>query len=213
MRLCKLLKNHKLLGEVMVRTLHASEMAILHTLPKLTSTQREVAIIVKCSGTHHKDLLHEMIDHFTEVELEVLHAEIDQENGEEVILFWLQHENEEKIQANERVALKQKIKKIYEHHGASSKVVIGGEEDEQTMKKLRSMRRVSKEQPDTVAPEVPPVVLASQLEPTGEGIVEHARKTREVRNSKEKMGIAETPSTTNVMPSVDSVSTVTVSVA
>merc|ERR1719409_1686444 len=107
LKLCQLLKKHRLHGEVMVRTMHASEMAILHTLPKLNAAQKESAIIVKCSGKHHKDLLHEMIDHFTDELLEVLHAEVDDENGEEVILFWLKHEHDDKrLDQQEKVALK-----------------------------------------------------------------------------------------------------------
>jgi len=224
-KLTALLKKHLLHGEVMVRTLHSSEMAIVHTLPKLTHAQKETAIIVKCSGTHHKDLLHEMIDHFTEEFLEVLYAEIDQENGEEVILFWLKHEDDKKMEPAERFALKHAIKQIYAKHGANSKVVIGGEEDEQAAKKLRSMRRVSKETPDaleTDAAHNPAMAAAERGAKSEERAIGLVRLSREARNSREKTSprnskekVPNTPATpgTQDVVSVDSVSVTTVSFA
>jgi len=191
LKLTQLLKKHKLHGEVMVRTMHASEMAILHTLPKLTSAQKESAIIVKCSGKHHKDLLHEMIDHFTEEMLEVLHAEVDDENGEEVILFWLKHEHDDKrLDQKEKVALKAKLKDIYVKHGLNEhKVIVGGDDDTAASKKLRSMRRVSKEVPDeVVAVGATPTSAEAVQEAKASTIVgmsREARKSREARNSKE----------------------------
>jgi len=110
-----------------------------------------------------------------------------------VILFWLRHEDNEKIDASKAKELKAALKEIYTKHGSESKVVVGGEADSAKLKKLRSMSRISKEVPSAADPADP--VMPENLEAMRAGtsqqaldIVETARVQRELRDSKERDG-------------------------
>ena len=46
-------------------------------VPKLTSSLKARVNIVKCVGKHHKELLHEICDHFDAEQLEVISAGMD----------------------------------------------------------------------------------------------------------------------------------------
>jgi len=144
--------KHHLHGEVMVRVMHASEMALVHTVPKLSKEQRESAIIVKACGKHHKELLHEMCDFFDDNDLEVLHAEIDQEMGEDIILFWAQRSDSMVISTDQRAEIKDGLTKLYSSHSTRGRIQISSGEDQKRRPSVSAMslieqRRQSRERP------------------------------------------------------------------
>lgn len=163
--------KHHLHGEVMVRVMHASEMALVHTVPKLTKEQRESAIIVKCCGKHHKELLHEMCDFFDDNDLEVLHAEIDQEMGEDIILFWAQRSDSMVISTDQRAEIKDGLTKLYSSHSARGRIQISSGEDQKRRPSVSAM-----------------------------SLIEQRRQSRE-RPSREEMAIPTTPTTGAAVPS------------
>jgi hypothetical protein len=182
-KLVMLLKKHRLHGEVMVRTMHSSEMSIVHTVPKLSSEQKESTLIVKCSGKHHKDVLHEMCDHFADISLEVLHAEIDEEHGQEVNLFWIRREDGVRIDEEAVEALRLKLKAIYAAHNVDGKILIGT--NEESKPGLTIMRRISKENinENTPKPNSPLESRRARASKESLELFETARAKREARTA------------------------------
>jgi len=120
----QVLAEHQLRGEVMVRVLHPTEIALVHTVPKLEQSLKARVNVVKCVGKHHKELLHEICDHFDAENLEVIHADIDQEEGEDVHTFYIKKTDEGVIASNERSALKDVILGLYKSHSVAGVVSI-----------------------------------------------------------------------------------------
>jgi len=125
----EVLNEHHLHGEVMVRILHSSEMALVHTVPKLNNDQRESVLVVKCTGKHHKELLHEICDHFDVSNLEVLHAEVDHEDGQDVNIFYIKRADGSVMSEKQSAQLSIDIDGFYRSHGAEGKVTISKADD------------------------------------------------------------------------------------
>ena len=66
---------HGVHGTILLRVVHESQMSIAHKLPKFDHEERVVS--VKCTGDHHKELLHEICDVLHAAKLDVIHAEMD----------------------------------------------------------------------------------------------------------------------------------------
>jgi len=181
----------------MVRMIHASEMTIVHTVPKLTSEQKASAVIVKCSGKHHKDLLHEMVDHYADAHLEVLHAEIDEEGGEEVILFWIKREDDMVIAASQREEIQEKLMSLYSSHSVTANIQIGDMDDWRNNPSLVGMHPMH-DDPTTASGLSKRRARASKesLE-----LVEKAKESRERRNTKDGPSPDKDGATTSAPPS------------
>ena len=83
------LESHKIEGTVMVRIIHENELP--HTHEVVRFNDQENVTIITCSGTHHQQLLHEICDQLFEDELDVLHADVDQDaSGVETHTFYVQ---------------------------------------------------------------------------------------------------------------------------
>ena len=88
----KVLEDHNLHGEVLVRLLHESEMALAHSVPRLDQQQKQMINIVRCVGKHHKELLHEICDVLDAQECDVVHADMDTTTpGVDVNVFYIQN--------------------------------------------------------------------------------------------------------------------------
>jgi len=114
-----------------VRVLHESEMPSLQTREHHFKHDEKVCVI-KCTGDHHKELLHEILDHLSDSHLDVLHAEMNKDpvTGEEVHHIYICPE--EKPDASETAALDQQqrqdlsttIDQMYEAHGLKKHTVV-----------------------------------------------------------------------------------------
>ena len=63
-------------GTCSVRVLHESEMPSMDLKAHHFEHEDKVCVI-NCTGQHHKELLHEILDHLFELNLDVLHAEMN----------------------------------------------------------------------------------------------------------------------------------------
>ena len=94
----------------------------------------QLVTIVRCVGKHHKELLHEICDHFDAHGMEVLHADIDQEGGQDVHSFYITRCEEgagaepKKLGAEERAALREVIQALFASHGVSGTVTVASGE-------------------------------------------------------------------------------------
>jgi len=120
----EVLKVEQLHGEVMVRILHPSEMALVHTVPQLDDAMRQTTSVVKCCGTHHKALLGEICDHFDSVQIEVIHMELDLEDGQDVSLFYIRKEDQTVISASEEDQIIAVLNALYKSHSVEGTVTI-----------------------------------------------------------------------------------------
>jgi len=121
----EVLHNHSLHGEVIVRVLHESEIALLHTVPKLDQSKRSQVNIVRCVGEHHKELFHTILDHFDEVGYDVMHADMDMDNkNQENTIFYLMLPEGETDHAHKRRDLEQAIQNLYRSHSVQGRVTV-----------------------------------------------------------------------------------------
>ena len=88
------LETHGLHGEVFVRLLHESEMALAHTVPRLKAETKRKVNIVKCVGKHHQALLTEICGVIDQADYDVVHADMDRDAaGLDINVFYIQHKN------------------------------------------------------------------------------------------------------------------------
>jgi len=66
--------EHGLQGTVMVRVIHEGQMKMAHQLPKFE--HEEVIAVIRSTGQHHKELLHEICDVLHDQAIDVIHAEV-----------------------------------------------------------------------------------------------------------------------------------------
>ena len=124
-RLRQILVSHNLHGEVLVRLLHESEMQMVHTVPKIDAAVREQVNIVRCVGKHHKELLHEICDHFEAIGLVVMHADIDTDmRGRDVNVFYVRREDGRLFSDGERTELQKTLLGFYNTHSVDGDVTI-----------------------------------------------------------------------------------------
>ena len=120
-----LLETHELHGEVLVRLLHESEMALAHSVPRLDPQTKKTITIVKCVGKHHKELLHEICDQFDEQGCDVVHGDIDTDtSGQEVDVFYIHKRDLTALSADERALMKDAINALYISHKVEGHVSI-----------------------------------------------------------------------------------------
>jgi len=121
----EVLHNHSLHGEVIVRVLHESEIALLHTVPKLDQSKRAQVNIVRCVGEHHKELFHEILDYFDEIGYDVMHADMDMDNkNQENTVFYVMLPEEQTDHPDKRHDLQQAIQKLYSSHSVRGQVTV-----------------------------------------------------------------------------------------
>jgi hypothetical protein len=70
-----IVREHGLQGTVMVRVIHEGQMKMAHQLP--TFDHEEVIAVIRSTGAHHKELLHEICDVLHEKAIDVFHAVMD----------------------------------------------------------------------------------------------------------------------------------------
>uniref|UniRef100_A0A7S2NN70 Cation/H+ exchanger transmembrane domain-containing protein n=1 Tax=Haptolina brevifila TaxID=156173 RepID=A0A7S2NN70_9EUKA len=202
-KLVMLLKDKKLHGEVIVRTMHASEVALVHTLPKFTAEQKESAIIVKCSGKSHQSVLHELVEYFAEDDYEVLHAEIDSDHDQQVIIFWLKREDAAFIYHEERAEIKKKLLAIYDKKEVHANVEIASEGEQKRRPSLVALTVSRKDDERRERDSAEAKALMNNA-------ARARRASREKRASKEGKDLEPTPETKAIlMQSVTSASSTT----
>ena len=74
MALEAIVHEHGLTGTVMVRVIHEDQMKIAHQLPQFD--HEEVIAVIRSTGAHHKELLHEICDVLHDQAIDVIHAEV-----------------------------------------------------------------------------------------------------------------------------------------
>jgi len=119
----KVLESHGLHGEVFVRLLHESEMAIAHTIPRL-GENKDIMCVVKCVGKHHKELLHEICDTIDAEELDVVHADMDVSEAGDINVFYVQKKDETPLTSDKRHALKAALSHLYDSHALPFEVEV-----------------------------------------------------------------------------------------
>ena len=120
-----LLEAHGLHGEVLVRLLHESEMALAHSVPRLDSNAKKKISVVKCVGKHHKELLHEICSTFDANGCDVVHGDIDTDaSGQEIDVFYIQKRDATALNDQERLTIKTAIQAQYASHKVEGKVII-----------------------------------------------------------------------------------------
>lgn len=125
----KVLDTHNLHGEVLVRLLHESEMALAHTVPKLDDIKdKERVSVVKCVGKHHKQLLGEICEYIDRSKCDVIHADMDTtSDGKDVNIFYISRTDSAVITAEQRAEIKQSITDMFASHAVTAQVsVISG---------------------------------------------------------------------------------------
>ena len=119
------LEAHNLHGEVLVRLLHESEMALAHSVPRLDMEQKQLISIVRCVGKHHKELLHEICDVLDEEACDVVHADMDTTTpGVDCNIFYIQHKDKTLISTEKRKQLKEQLQQLYASHKCSGEVTV-----------------------------------------------------------------------------------------
>jgi len=111
-------------GTCSVRVLHESEMPSMDLKAHHFEHEDKVCVI-NCTGQHHKELLHEILDHLFELNLDVLHAEMNVHpvSGDEVHKIYIQpfppKDGDEITPLNSAAqdSLRLKISTMYEAHG------------------------------------------------------------------------------------------------
>ena len=112
----KIFHDHSLHGTVMVRAVHESQMTLAHKLPKFE--HEENLLVVKCTGAHHKELLHEICDTLHASELDVVHAEMDTNpQGLEEHVLYTSRRDGRLTSREQRTSLRLAINALYETHG------------------------------------------------------------------------------------------------
>jgi len=134
--------EHHLHGEVMVRALHASEMALVHTVPKLDEDAKVVSV-VKIKGSHHKELLHEICEYFDNEAIDIVHAELDQEDGHDVNLFYIKKVDGTVLTEGGRGVILAKIESLYTSHSLAYADVKIETISEMTLGKKKAIAPVS----------------------------------------------------------------------
>lgn len=100
---------------IMVRVLHSADVALVHSVPKLDSRQKRIVSVLKCYCQHHKELLHEICDYLDgeKTDIDILNAELDQENFKDVFTFYLQKVEGTGLSEAEKKEIVDKINTLY----------------------------------------------------------------------------------------------------
>jgi len=129
----RIVHEHHLHGTVTMRAVHTNEMSHAHRIPRFDHEER--VVLIKCQGTHHPELLHELCDLLHEVELDVLHAEMDTDSrGTEHHALYVARRDNARTNGDERTALRGNIDALYRKHGKKDSV---GEAARVSVKPLR----------------------------------------------------------------------------
>jgi hypothetical protein len=114
-RIEQIIHNHELKGTVIVRILHQHEMKISKVLPKINNEER--VVVLKCTGTHHVDLLHEICDILYEQEFDVLHSMLDtNDQGTQEHIMHIERNDTQAMNPEQRLKLRRSIEAIYAKH-------------------------------------------------------------------------------------------------
>jgi Kef-type K+ transport system membrane component KefB/glycine cleavage system regulatory protein len=115
-RVEQIIHNHELKGTVIVRILHQHEMKVSKVVPKIDKEER--VVVLKMSGTHHVDLLHQICDSLYEAGLDVLHSELDtNEQGKQEHIMYVEPSDGMTMSAEQRLKLRRTMEGLYSKHG------------------------------------------------------------------------------------------------
>ena len=115
----KIVHEHGLHGTILLRAVHDSEFKTAHQLPKFAHEDR--IVVIKCTGPHHKDLLHEICDLLFTANLEVIHAEMDvNDRALEEHVFYVSRADDIAMDRTQRAELRASINDLCTRHGKES---------------------------------------------------------------------------------------------
>jgi hypothetical protein len=124
-KLKQVLREHELHGEVLVRLLHESEMALVQSVPKFSKSIQSKISVIKCKAKHHKDLLNQICALLDGAAFEVSHASVDTDiKGLETAVFYIQRNDGTGTSADEHDHLKKCINDLYRSNAMEGNVVI-----------------------------------------------------------------------------------------
>lgn len=124
-KLEKIVHEHGLHGTVLVRVVHEREMQMHSVVPKFDHEDRMV--IVRCTGEHHKELLHEICDAVHAAQLDVIHAEMDlTRDGKEEHALYVSRSDGTATTYEQRTSLRVIINELYSAHQPPSPKNVHG---------------------------------------------------------------------------------------
>lgn len=107
--------EHGLQGTVMVRVIHEGQMKMAHQLPKFE--HEEVIAVIRSTGQHHKELLHEICDVLHDQAIDVIHAEMDTNSmGKEEHALYVTRCDDKPTDRAQRTMLRAAINELYLKH-------------------------------------------------------------------------------------------------
>jgi len=107
--------EHGLQGTVMVRVIHEDQMKMAHQLPQFD--HEEVIAVIRSTGQHHKELLHEICDVLHDQAIDVIHAEMDTNAmGEEEHALYVSRCDDKPTDRAQRTMLRAAINELYLKH-------------------------------------------------------------------------------------------------
>jgi len=89
--LSHVIDSHHLKGEVLVKVIHESECRANHGVPSWRGSSGLTMII--CDGPHQKNILHEICDFLSEMQLEVYKADVHTNGGRDSLTFYVDTTN------------------------------------------------------------------------------------------------------------------------
>jgi len=99
----------------MVRVIHEDQMKMAHQLPQFD--HEEVIAVIRSTGQHHKELLHEICDVLHDQAIDVIHAEMDtNEMGEEEHALYVSRCDDKPTDRAQRTMLRAAINELYLKH-------------------------------------------------------------------------------------------------
>jgi Kef-type K+ transport system membrane component KefB/glycine cleavage system regulatory protein len=123
-----ILGGHQLRGETFVKVVHKDACKLSHSF--VTFQHDEAVAVIKCSGTHRKELLHEICDLLALRKLDVLKAELDHHGKTDENVFFVEPETvwcgEEKTQISRflRQQIREDIMSLYASHHVDCSVSV-----------------------------------------------------------------------------------------
>lgn len=136
-----IISGHHLRGEALVKVVHIDDCHLSHSFVSFEHTE-EIAVI-KSTGKHHKELLHEICDLLAELKLDVLKAELDHHGETDENVFYVERRERTKMLPDSAVNsgchhntlplhighsmrkdVRMKIIKLYEQHGVECNVSV-----------------------------------------------------------------------------------------
>ena len=135
----RIVHEHGLHGTVVLRVVHESEMRLAHMVPKFD--HEDMVQLIKCTGAHHMELLHEIFDMLHEAKFDVVHAEMDETpTGQEEHVLYVARTGNQPTDRAMRSELRGKINELYKSHGKANYSVsvlpLRGETEESVLESV-----------------------------------------------------------------------------